>query len=173
VIVAAGRLADVKNYPLLIDALALVRARVPARLFVLGQGERAEALRQHAAERGVGDAITWCGFQANPWKYMARADVLALTSRYEGFGNVLVEAMACGVPVVATRSAGTADIVRDGVDGLLVRHTPEAVAASLTRLLSGPAERDRLGASARVSAERFARPVVAHAYDTVFREVLA
>lgn len=173
VIVAAGRLADVKNYPLLIDALALVRERVPARLFVLGQGERAEALRQHAAERGVGDAITWCGFQANPWKYMARADVLALTSRYEGFGNVLVEAMACGVPVVATRSAGTADIVRDGVDGLLVRHTPEAVAASLTRLLLDPAERDRLAAAARVSAERFARPVVAHAYDTVLREALA
>lgn len=173
-IVAAGRLADVKNYPLLIEALALVRGRVPARLFVLGEGEQEAALRRLAADRGVGDAITWCGFQANPWKYMARADVFALTSRYEGFGNVLVEAMACGVPAIATRSAGTDDIVDDGVDGVLVaRHTPGAVAAALTRLLLDRPLRDRMAASARESAERFARPVIAQAYDRAFAEVLA
>jgi glycosyltransferase involved in cell wall biosynthesis len=173
-IVAAGRLADVKNYALLIEALALVRARVPARLFVLGQGEREPALRQLAADRGVGDAITWCGFQGNPWKYMARADVFALTSRYEGFGNVLVEAMACGVPVIATRSAGTADIISDGVDGVLVaRHTPDAVAAALTRLLLDRPLRDRMAVAARDSSERFARPVVARAYDRALAEALA
>ena len=172
VIVAAGRLADAKNYPLLIEALALVRMQVPATLFVLGQGERADDLRRLAAERGLGDVIVWCGFQANPWKYMARADVFALTSRYEGFGNVVVEAMACGVPVVATRSPGTEDIVRDGVDGLLTRHTPDAVAASLTRLLSDAAERDRMAAAARASACRFATPVIAQSYDAVFAEAL-
>jgi len=173
VIVAAGRLADAKNYPLLIEALSLVRAHVPATLFVLGQGERADDLRHLAAERGVGDAIVWCGFQSNPWKFMARADVFALTSRYEGFGNVLVEAMACGVPAVATRSPGTEDIIRDGVDGVLTRHTPEAVAASLTRVLSDRAERDRMAAAARVSARRFATPAVAQSYDAVFAEALA
>jgi glycosyltransferase involved in cell wall biosynthesis len=173
VIVAAGRLADAKNYPLLIEALALVRMQVPATLFVLGQGERADDLRRLAAERGLGDVIVWCGFQANPWKYMARADVFALTSRYEGFGNVLVEAMACGVPVVATRSPGTEDIVRDGVDGLLTRHTPDAVAASLTRLLSDAAERERMAAAARVSARRFATPAIVQSYDAVFAEALA
>ena len=174
VIVAAGRLADVKNYPLLIEALALVRARVPARLFVLGEGDREAALRQLAAERGVSDAITWCGFQANPWKYMARADVFALTSRYEGFGNVLVEAMACGTPVVATRSPGTDDIVRDGVDGFLVgRHTPDAVAAALMRVLTDAAARERMGAAARQAAERYASSTIASAYEAAFAEALA
>ena len=173
VIVAAGRLADAKNYPLLIEALGLVRARVPATMFVLGQGERADDLRRLASERGLGDAIVWCGFQANPWKYMTRADVFALTSRYEGFGNVLAEAMACGVPVVATRSAGTEDIVRDGIDGLLTRHTPDAVAASLTRVLLDGAERDRMAAAARLSANRFATPQIARSYDAVFVEALA
>ena len=173
-IVAAGRLADVKNYPLLIEALALVRKSVPAHLLVLGQGEREPALRQLAADCGVADAITWCGFQGNPWKYMARADVFALTSRYEGFGNVLVEAMACGVPAVATRSAGTDDIISDGVDGVLVaRHAPDAVAAALTRLLLDRPLRDRMAAAARASAGRFARPVIARAYDRVFAEALA
>jgi glycosyltransferase involved in cell wall biosynthesis len=173
VIVAAGRLADAKNYPLLIEAFGLVRARVPATLFVLGQGERADDLRRLAAERGLGDSIVWCGFQANPWKFMRRADVFALTSRYEGFGNVLVEAMACGVPVVATRSPGTEDIVRNGVDGLLTRHTPDAVAAALTRLLLDAPERDRMAAAARLSANRFAKPVIVRSYDAVFAEALA
>lgn len=174
VIVAAGRLADAKNYPLLIEALAMLRARVPARLFVLGQGDRGPALQQLATERGLGDAIVWCGFQANPWKFMARADVFALTSRYEGFGNVLIEAMACGVPVVATSSPGTADIVRHGVDGMLVaEHTPAAVASALGLMIADPQRRARMGAAARESAAGFSLPVVTSRYDTVLREALA
>lgn len=174
VIVAAGRLADAKNYPLLIDALALLRERVPARLFILGRGDQADALRARISAHGLDTAVVFCGFQKNPWKYIARADVFALTSRYEGFGNVLVEAMACGVPVVATRSSGTADIVRDGVDGLLVdRHEPEAVAAALERVLGDAPFRSRLAAETRAGAARFALPVVAEEYGRVFGSLVA
>ena len=173
VIVAAGRLADAKNYPLLIEAVAHLRARLPVRLFVLGQGERGEALMQLAQQRGLGYAIVWCGFQANPWKFMSRADVFALTSRYEGFGNVLIEAMACGVTVVATSSPGTQDIIHHGVDGLLVReHTATAVADALFRVLTDEPARMRLAAAARFSAQRFARPVVARRYGAVLLEAL-
>ncbi len=173
-IVAAGRLADAKNYPLLLDALAILRRTVPARLFILGQGDREAAMREQIDRLGLGDAVVFCGFQANPWKYIARADVFALTSRYEGFGNVLVEAMACGVPVVATTSPGTREIVTDGVDGLLVdRHEPDAVAASLERVLTDGVLRQRLAAATRASAARFALPTIAAAYDSLLREVLA
>lgn len=174
VIVAAGRLADAKNYPLLIDAFARLRATVPATLFVLGQGERGDALRRLAQERGVDDAIVWCGFQGNPWRFMARADVFALSSRYEGFGNVLVEAMACGTPVVATRSAGTEDIVRHGVDGLLVAdHTPASMADALRRVITDGPGRESMASAARRSAARFTLPVVAGRYSAVMREALA
>ncbi len=174
VIVAAGRLAAAKNYPLLIEALALVRRRMPVRLFILGQGDEDRAIRALVAARGLEASVVLCGFQQNPWKYIARANVLALTSHYEGFGNVLVEAMACGVPVVATRSPGTSDIVRDGVDGLLVdRHEPDAVAAALTRVLGDEAFRQRLAAAARIGAARFALPAIAREYETVFRELAA
>jgi glycosyltransferase involved in cell wall biosynthesis len=174
VIVAAGRLAEAKNYPLLIEALGMLRQRVPARLFILGQGDEARAILDRAAGLGLRDAVVLCGFQQNPWKYIARADVFALTSRYEGFGNVLVEAMACGVPVVATRSAGTSDIVRDGVDGVLVdRHEPDAVAAALERILSDDRLRRRMGDEARIGAARFAAPVIASEYERVFRELAA
>lgn len=174
VIVAAGRLADAKNYPLLIEALARLRVTIPARVFVLGQGDRGDALRQLAQGRGVDEAIVWCGFQANPWKFMARADVFALTSRYEGFGNVLIEAMACGTPVVATRSPGTDDIIQDGVDGLLVTdHTPAAMAEALRRVITDGARREALSVAARRSANRFTPPAIAGRYDAVLREALA
>lgn len=174
VIVAAGRLAEAKNYPLLIDAMAVLRQQLPARLFILGQGELEPAIRAHIAERGLAGAVVLCGFQRNPWKFIAKADVFVLTSHYEGFGNVLVEAMACGVPVVATASAGTRDIVRDGHDGLLVGdHTPEAVAAALARVLGDAAWRSRLSQAARVNARRFALNVVATEYDRMFQEQFA
>lgn len=173
VIVAAGRLAEAKNYPLLIDALAIVRQRVPARLFILGHGEQEATLRDFVGQRGLAGAVHFCGFQSNPWKYFARADVFALTSRYEGFGNVLVEAMACGVPVVATSSPGTREIVSVGDDGLLVeRHEPAAVAAALERILGDATLRQRMSDVARRHAARFAAPSIAAAYERVFAEAL-
>ena len=174
VIVAAGRLAEAKNYPLLIDAFALLRERMPASLFILGKGDEESALRQMIQVRGLGDVVHLCGFQTNPWKYIARADVFALTSRYEGFGNVVVEAMACGVPVVATSSPGTRDIVSSGVDGLLVeRHEPAAVADALARVLTDGELRTRMTETARRKVERYRIESVALTYDRVLTEALA
>jgi glycosyltransferase involved in cell wall biosynthesis len=173
-IVAAGRLADAKNYPLLIEALALLRARVPARLVILGTGDREASLRTLVVEKQLERVVTFAGFQSNPWRYIAKADLFALSSKYEGFGNVIVEAMACGVPVVATSSPGTREIVTDGVDGLLVdRHEPPALAEALARVLEEPGLRARMAVEACRSARRFALPIVADRYDGVFREVLA
>lgn len=174
VIVAAGRLAEAKNYPLLIDAMAALRQRIDARLFILGTGDEEAAIRARIRERGLESSIILCGFQKNPWKYIAKADVFALTSRYEGFGNVLIEAMACGVPVVATASAGTRDIVRHGVDGLLVeQHEPAAFAEAIASLVTDETTRQRMSAAALQDAPRFALPRIAQLYDDVFRGVMA
>jgi glycosyltransferase involved in cell wall biosynthesis len=173
-IVAAGRLADAKNYPLLIDAFEILRRTCPARLFILGQGDREPELRAQIARLGLQDDVVLCGFQKNPWKYIARADVFAMSSAYEGFGNVLVEAMACGVPVVATSSPGSREVVGDGSDGLIVeRHEPVPLAEALGRVLGDAPLRARMAAEAMKSAERFALPVVVAEHDRVFREVLA
>ena len=171
-IVAAGRLAEAKNYPLMIESLAALRQDVPARLCILGQGELEQPLRQLIAARGLSNAVSLAGFQSNPWKYIARADVFLLTSRYEGFGNVLVEAMACGVPVVATASPGTRDIVTSGVDGFLVEsHTADRVAAALRGVLSDAGARRAMGEAAIDAAERFAASQVIERYDRVFASV--
>jgi glycosyltransferase involved in cell wall biosynthesis len=174
VVVAAGRLAEAKNFPLLIEAVAALRTRVPLHLFILGAGDQEEALVKLAAERGVAASIVFCGFQSNPWKYIARADIFALSSRYGGFGNVLVEAMACGVPVVATTSPGTTEIVADGVDGLLVEHHDAmSFAAALERVLTDRSLRQRLSEAARRKAQQFALGTVAADYSRVFEEALA
>jgi glycosyltransferase involved in cell wall biosynthesis len=174
-IVSAGRLAEAKNYPLLIEAMALLRRRLPAaRLFILGQGDQEAQLRAQIASLGLSDAVRLCGFQRNPWKYIARADVFALTSRYEGFGNVLVEAMACGVPVVVTSSPGPLEIVRDNVDGVIVpEHTAAAVAAALEGVLTDDRRRASMAAAAKEASRRFALPSIAGQYDSWFSELVA
>lgn len=171
-IVAAGRLAEAKNYPLMIDAFAALRAHIPARLCILGQGELETALRQLIAARGLTEHISLGAFQANPWKYIARADIFLLTSHYEGFGNVLIEAMACGVPVVATASPGTRDIINNGIDGLLVDvHTPQAVAGALKTILESPEKRQAMSIAAREAANRFAVREVASKYDLLMERL--
>jgi glycosyltransferase involved in cell wall biosynthesis len=173
-IVAAGRLAEAKNYPLMIAAFALLRQQMPARLCILGQGELEGELRQMIAARGLTGAVSLAGFRANPWQYIAQADLFLLTSRYEGFGNVLIEAMACGVPVVATASPGTRDIVDKDSGGVLVEsHTPEAVAAALARILGNRERRTALSQQALASAERFASGHVIARYDGVLQRVAA
>lgn len=174
VVVAAGRLASVKDYPLLIEAFAILRAQRAASLFILGQGEQEATIRAMIEERGLGSSVHLCGFRKNPWSYIARADVFALTSRYEGFGNVLVEAMACGVPVVATRSPGTQEIVTTGSGGLLVdRQEPAAFAAALGKVLDDAALRRQMGDAARRHAEQYRTEAIAVAYERALTEALA
>jgi glycosyltransferase involved in cell wall biosynthesis len=172
-VAAAGRLAGVKNYPLLIEALAELSRSRCVGAWILGDGVERARLEQLARERGVGDQVRFLGFQQNPWRYIARADVFVLTSTYEGFGNVVIEAMACGTPVVATRSPGTSEIISDQNNGLLVDHEPKAVAGAILRLISDAAFRERMITNARESVSQYALPNVVERYDRLFQELVA
>lgn len=172
VVAAAGRLAGVKNYPLLINAVAELKSTLPVYVWILGEGPDRAVLEALAEQHGVGALVRFLGFQKNPWRYIARADAFALTSAYEGFGNVLIEAMACGTPVIATRSPGTIEIITDQ-NGILVDHDARSVADAIRRLLTDRATGDALAASARDSVARFALPAVAARYDRLFEELTA
>jgi len=99
--VFAGRLVAQKDPVLLLEAFARRLRSGPARLIVLGDGEMRVALERRAAELGIGERLHFGGFVADPLPWIARASAFILTSRYEGFGNVIVEALACGTPVIA------------------------------------------------------------------------
>jgi glycosyltransferase involved in cell wall biosynthesis len=173
VVAAAGRLATVKNYPLLLAAIAELQSQTPVHVWILGEGPERPRLEALAAERGVAPLIRFLGFQSNPWRFIARADVFALTSSYEGFGNVLIEAMACRTPVVATVSPGTVEIITDRDNGRLVEHDARAIATAIADLLSDAAARDSIAARAATSVAQYALPVVADRYDQLFRELVA
>ena len=173
VVAAAGRLAGVKNYPLLIAAIAELKISTPVHVWILGDGAERERLETLAKERGVGSLVRFLGFQQNPWRYIARADVFALTSTYEGFGNVVIEAMACRTPVVATTSPGTTEIIDDGRNGRLVDHDARSIAEAIAELLTNRGKRDALVARAAEGAAQYALPAVAARYDRLFEELTA
>lgn len=145
-IVAVGRLRPVKGFDDLIRAFAGLRRGRPARLLILGEGPERPKLEALAAELGVAGDVLLPGFDPNPLPCLKAASVFVSSSVWEGFGNAVVEAMALGVPVVATRTEGPAEILEQGRWGRLVPiGDPEAMAVALAAALDdpGPDPRER------------------------------
>jgi glycosyltransferase involved in cell wall biosynthesis len=145
-VLAIGRLIEQKDHETLLRAFVRVREQQPsARLAILGWGVLEEQTRALVQTLGLGDAVVLPG-RIEPRAWLERADVFAHTSRWEGFGIVLLEAMLAGLPVVATRVSAVPEIVADRETGLLVEvGDAAAVAAALTALLDDPAQRRSLG----------------------------
>jgi glycosyltransferase involved in cell wall biosynthesis len=122
VILGVGRLEPQKDFPTLIHAFALVRQKYPARLVILGQGRQLSNFKTLVQELKLEDDVDFPGFVDNPHAYMAQANLFVLSSIFEGFGNVLVEAMIAGTPVVSTDcESGPAEILGNGQYGKLVK----------------------------------------------------
>jgi glycosyltransferase involved in cell wall biosynthesis len=120
-ILSVGRFKAVKNHPLLLRAFAKLAQRSGARLMFLGTGAGEVTLRALAEELGIADQVIFAGFQHDPTPFYRTADLFVLSSDYEGFGNVIVEALACGTPVVSTNCpCGPAEILDNGRFGRLV-----------------------------------------------------
>jgi len=166
-IVAAGRLVRQKGFDLLIDAYASCLEAREFELVILGEGPLEADLKRRAQALGVGAVVRFVGFQANPWAWFARARLFVLPSRWEGFGNVVAEAMACGAPVlVSDCDFGPREQVVHGVSGWVAQ--PDALAAAMSRLLSDDALCERLANAGRARAQDFAVPAVIEAYDRLF-----
>ncbi len=173
-IVACGRLKALKGFSYLIDALARVREQIPAHLCIIGEGEERPVLEKKIKRMGLAGCVRLLGFQENPFKYMAAADLFVLSSLFEGFGNVIVEAMACGAPVIATDCpCGPGEIIQDGHDGLLVPPAnSEALAQGIIRVLKDEALKKRLSENGRARANDFNAEIIAGRYGELFLTVL-
>jgi glycosyltransferase involved in cell wall biosynthesis len=133
VFVSAARLVPQKDHETLIRAMAIYRRRAPGRLLILGAGPLREHLEHLASELRVTDVVDFVGYQDNPLPWFRRADIFVASSRSEGFGIALTEAMGCGTPVISTDSGhGPAEILSGGRYGVLVPpQDPAAMAAAL------------------------------------------
>lgn len=151
VILGVGRVTRQKDFPTLIRAFAHLRRKLPCRLMIIGRYRRKEQVMTLAEELGVQQDVQLLGFLANPLPYMRKAKVLALSSRFEGFPNVLLEALACGTPVVSTDCpSGPREILADGAFGELVPVGDDlALADAIERTLANPPDPRRLIERAR------------------------
>jgi len=139
-ILGAGELCDRKDFATLLRAFAILHGQRPCRLMIVGRGKRRDDLLALARELGVADDVTLPGFVDSTYPYMAHADLFAFTSRWEGLGFVLLEALATGTPVVSTDCpSGPSEILQQGRYGELVPvgdHT--ALADAMARTLDQP-----------------------------------
>ena len=165
-ILFVGRLEKQKNIPLLLAAFERVRQKTPCRLTIIGDGSLKTELEEQVRTSAHPEDVDFLGFQENPFPFMERADVMVLPSSWEGFGNVIVEALATGTPVVATDCpGGPGEILVDEKLGRLVpMDDPLAMAVAIEDLLRDPPPRKIL----RRAAERFAAPKIADEYLDAF-----
>lgn len=174
-LLAVGRLDQQKGFDLLLRAFAAsALARAGARLVILGEGPQRRALETLAQELKIAEHVLLPGVVRDPETWMARCTAFVLPSRYEGFPNVLLEAMAMGCPVIAADcDSGPREIVKHGENGLLV--PPEDVstlAQALAKLWRDAALRARLGAAAVEVRERFSKERVLALWEQMIEEVL-
>jgi glycosyltransferase involved in cell wall biosynthesis len=172
--VAAGRLEAVKDYPTLIEAM--VRVPEPSRLLIAGAGPLDGELARLAARLGVRDRMRFLGFQPEVQRWMQAADGFVLASRWEGLPMALLEAAACGLPIVATDVPGTREAVEDGRTGRLAKAgNPEQLAAAMTATMRDSRENRRaMGTRARERViEEFGLEAVLDRWERLYGELPA
>ena len=151
VVIGSGRLEAQKDFQTLLEAFAILRTTRPARLIILGEGSQRSALEERARQLNVAPHVALPGFVVNPWAYMSRAAVFALSSVHEGLGNVIVEALALGTPVVSTDClSGPAEILAQGRFGALVEtRDTRALARAISHAIDAPVQKAALQRRAR------------------------
>ena len=171
-IVAAGRLEPEKGFDRLIKAFAMGLQASPAwKLIIHGQGSQLESLQDLAKQLGISERVTFPGWTSPLAPAIAEATVFCLSSRYEGFPSVVMEAMSMGVPTLSVDcESGPREIITHGVDGWLVEPTEEALAAGLKQLVENEAERERLGREGKKITQRFGWPAMVDQYERLLEE---
>ncbi len=174
-LVAMGRLTHQKGFDNLLQAFQLIAPHHPDwHLLILGEGELQAELEQMRRLLGLVQQVSFLGLVQNPFDILKQAQLFVLSSRFEGFGNVMVEALACGLPVVATDCpSGPSEIVRNGIDGLLVPNEDiNALAAALHQLMKDCTTREKMAARAPEGVARFTLDTITDQWLTLFQSVM-
>jgi glycosyltransferase involved in cell wall biosynthesis len=172
VLLSAGVLWEIKGHHLVIEALAALAQEMPdSTLLIAGKGEEEPRLRRLVETLGLSERVKFLGFldQAQLRRYMQAADALVLASSREGWANVLLEAMGCGTPVVATAVGGTPEVVREAAGGVLIAHRDtETIAGSIKTLFENYPDRK----ATRLYAEEFGWDETSAGQLALFQRVL-
>src|SRR5690606_10100235 len=175
IVVHVSNFREVKRPLDVVSAFAIASRETKARLVMIGDGPELGACKELARELGIFERCTFPGTYDAIWELLPQADVFFLPSDYESFGLSALEAMACGVPVVASNTGGLPEVVEDGVSGFL--HAPgnvEAMAASIRKLLSDDKRAKKMGAAARERASgKFRREALLPVWEAYYEKILS
>lgn len=174
VVLSVGRFVTAKNYPLLVQAFYKTRQKIDCRLVILGDGDKKQEISTLCQELGIQDDVYLPGWVKNPYKYMKNSALYVLSSLWEGFPNVLIEAMACSCPVVATDCPhGPSEIIQNGESGIIVPNDDvEKLAEAMIDLLfnknkAAKMRKNALKRAAEFSKEKIADNYIAYVYSVI------
>lgn len=175
-VLAVGRLAHQKGFDYLLQAWALVTKQRPdAHLTIVGEGPEQDALHTQADQLGINTKLSWLPFTNQIFQHYQNATLLAVSSRYEGQGLVLLEAQACGLPIVSFDcDFGPREVISHGQDGVLCAPgDPVALAGGLLQLLDDPTLCTAMRSNARTAAAKYMLPQVLQQWDALFEKLVA
>lgn len=173
-LVSVGRLHRSKDIDVLLRALSLLKKRgVNLEAYVIGDGPERERLMRLAVRLGLNGYVNFLGYARNPYAWLQTADIFISSSRWETFGISIIEAMALGIPVIATETDGACDIIRNSVDGLLVPiGDSQALANTVMELVQKPMLRGEISRQGRLRAEQFNARSVAECYMAILEKLI-
>jgi glycosyltransferase involved in cell wall biosynthesis len=174
VVVSVGRLSAQKNYTMLIDSFSRLRKEMNVRLVIVGDGEDFEMLSTMCRKYGIANDVLFTGWVKNPYKYLKRSDIFVLSSLWEGFPNVLLEAMALGLPVISTDCpTGPNEIITsDDVGVLIPVNDTDALFNRMKDILTDKKLRKKLSINGKKRAMEFSIEKKAKEYENLFEEML-
>jgi len=169
-LLTVGRLTKQKGHPYLFRAYSKIYKEIDEKLLILGTGEDEEKLKSLVNQLGIQERVLFLGFQKNPYKFMNRASLFVLSSLWEGFPNVLLEAMACGVPVISTDCpSGPGEIITNSINGILVSSGNEkALAEAMLSLLKDENLRKKFSKENKKRVEDFRIEKILPKYEELF-----
>ena len=169
VIISVGRLTEQKGFTTLLEAFIKSQEKIDSRLIILGNGEDQEVLEKMAISSGVSDKFKIIGFQKNPYAFMAKSDIYVLPSRYEGMPNAMIEAMICGVPVIASDIPPAVEITRNGEFGInYPLDNVDTLAGEMVGMLGDKNKLEMFGKKAKERVKVFDHEVIMKRYIEAF-----
>ena len=169
IVIAMGRLTPQKGFDILLKAFRLVMSEIDARMIIMGEGLQRSYLERMISDLGIENRVSLCGFQRNPCAFLAQADIFVLSSQYEGLPMAILEAMACGVPVISTDCrSGPREILQNGQCGVLVPVGDEAaLAEAITGLLKDEKRRKELSERGKERLKDFSIQEIVRQYEEI------
>ncbi|MEH6949462.1 glycosyltransferase [Bacillus sp. JJ634] len=171
-IVHVGSFKEAKNHKGLIESFRIVHNRYPNTVLkLIGSGELEDAIKDKVKQLGLEDSVIFLGLKSNVYSYLNEADIFILPSLWEGMPISLIEAMATGLPIVATRVGGIPDMIEDNINGLLVNTNTEDISEALHKLIKDKDLRQRLGNAAKSTAKFFSAQDMAEEYAKLYKNM--